>query len=300
MNVFIKVKLDAWKRCVACALLASGVVGAGGARAGIVDDMLVAGVPHTEWYDFDFMDIRVNLVRNPGLWSLPVRDRGITTTVWEGADAAGQGATIPPYSTMNYWYQREVECVSPDFRGCSHRTSLYPNLDHNGTFSSLLAIAADVPLAALGLRVSAYAAKTVSNAWIYRYTFSNVTDVPKTFEFELSEFDNHEGLHDEFNFHDANGVHDYDQRPFSAAVDTHNYGWSSITLDPGASMVMGFSDVHGPAMETWGVRTADGIHSETLLKLPVPTVPEPSTLALMLASFVSLIALGRRPSAFNA
>lgn len=294
MQVFMKAGMDAWVRGAACALFASGVLGAGVAQAGVVDDMILAGVPHTEWYDFDYMDIGVNLVRNPGQWSQPVHNGNLTISVWEGADAAGLGGSIPPYTTMNYWYQRQIDCVSPGFGSCSSVTSLYPNLDPNGTSPSLLAVAADVPMDALGLRLSAYAAKTVNNAWIYRYTFSNVTDVAKTFEFELSEFDNHEGAHHEFNFHDANGVHAYDQQPFSTVIDTHNYDWRSLTLDPGQTLVVGFSDVHGPAMETWGVKTADGMHAESLLKLPVPAVPEPSTWVLMVASCMTLIGLGRR------
>jgi hypothetical protein len=283
------------KRGLQASLLLLSLATAPFANAGVVDDMILAGVPHTEWYLFDSADIGVNLVRNPGQWSQPVRIGNSTTTVWEGADASGLGATITPYTAMSYWYQRNIDCIDPTGRGCSSRTSLYPNLDGNGWSKSLLAIAADVPMPNLGLSVSAYAAKTLSNAWIYRYTFSNVSNQAQTFEFMLSEFDNHEGLHHEFNFYNANGTQAYDEQPFSAIIDPHNYDWTHLMLDPGTSLVVGFSDVNAPAMETWGVRTADGIHAEAWLKLPVPAVPEPSTWALMMVSLLALVYKARTP-----
>jgi hypothetical protein len=121
-----------------------------------------------------------------------------------------------------------------------------------------------------------------------------VTAQAQSFEFKLSEFDNHAGAHHEFNFHNAGGVTAYDAAPFDPLIDEHNYDWSHLMLDAGSSLVVGFSDVHGPVMETWGVRNADGSHAEGLGRLPVPAVPEPSTVALMLGGLGLLAVRGAR------
>lgn len=121
----------------------------------------------------------------------------------------------------------------------------------------------------------------------------------RTFEFLQSEFDNHKGAHHEFNLHNANGAFSFDQPLLSAIIDPHNCDQQHLTLDPGTSFVVGFSDVHGLPMKTWGALLDRGLHAESIFKLPMLAVAEPVSWALMVAGLPTIAGFGERLSRFQ-
>ena len=275
-------------RCAA-ALLTLAVLAVAPARADIVDDMLAAGVPHTVWYSFDSALIGGNLVPNPGAWTTtPIRVGNMVINDWLGADATWPSGSVPPYVGGTIWYQRQTACSSP----CTNtETSFYPLYDENHAITNGLVIGATQTNAALKLTIDGYAVRS-AGVWLYRYTISNLSADARTFEFELSEFDNHLGRHDEFAFLTAGGAYAYDQPLLGPQIDRHNYDWKQLSLAAGDSLVVGFSDVHAPAPETWGLLSTGSDQGLVLgAGLPVPSVPEPGTALLALVGLLALAGL---------
>ncbi|MBD9356563.1 hypothetical protein [Methylomonas albis] len=293
--------------CICEALLLSLAI-SGPATAGIVDDMLNNHVPYTRWFSNDLYANHVNLVENPGFWHRDIQGGNVSQTSWTGA-ATGAGVQvqptmdptkIPPYTdSLNYWYQRQTSFGGSTGGSRTEYLSFYPSYDSDTAEENGLVIAPVTDLRTLGLMVEGYAFRDISSTWNYRYIISNIGNSPLTLEFILSEYLDHRGVHDEFSFQNANGVFAYDQQPWNANIDLHNYDWTSLSLAVGSVLWVGFRDIHSPSSDTWGIRTEQGSYVETDNLLPVPSthgiavVPLPS--AIWLFSIGLLGILVKRP-----
>ena len=135
------------------------------------------------------------------------------------------------------------------------------------------------------ITVSGTATFNVSK-WEYRYTITDTLGLAVTpVRFILSEHGSHAGFHDEFSFLNAGGSFQYDfavPPPF-LGISAHNYFWNELVVPASGSIVVGFDDVHGPIDETWGIQ-ARGQYVELTKSLPVPHIPEPSSLVFTLTA----------------
>jgi hypothetical protein len=78
----------------------------------------------------------------------------------------------------------------------------------------------------------------------------------------------HAGLHHEGNFQNDGGLFQYDR--LKPAFPGHNYDWRDLDILAGATITVGFDDVHGPTMAPWEIEF--GLLSTTVA---VPGVPVP-------------------------
>ncbi len=260
--------------------------------------MLLDGVNHINWIgDFPTMGIY-----NPGAWGK--NPYNPVSYEWMGADANGYGAVIPPYDNMHMWIQRVVEIGLPS--GGSHKEylSLFPNYHGNeGAYLAQgISIADPTHPANLPVSIEGYAVRRANSPiWDYFYlVHNNTAESLSAIEFQVEEDDEnappHQGFHDEFDFRNATGQFAYDADPLFGAINSHNYDWSSLSLEAGEWAVLGFSDTHAPTLEEWAISTPAGGHYESVNRLPVPSVPDSgATINLLLVSLAALVAWkGRR------
>lgn len=234
----------------------------------------------------------INLYPNPGQWTLlagpPDAPPFTRVTSWTAiGDADGYGTTVVPPDHGNLYYQRYLEYHALTFGTRRDYYAFVPTYDQSQTIAN---IANGLVIGDTDkhnpLHVEGHAFKAGNGEWDYRYLFTNTGQSSSTFEFMLSEADAHH-LHDEVKFLNANGNYRYDGPPISASLDLHNYDWTHLSLLPGDSLMVGFSDIHGPTLENWGVKLADGTVSMGTGLLPVPApVPEPESLALALVGLM--------------
>jgi hypothetical protein len=234
----------------------------------------------------------INLYPNEGQWTqlagppdAPPLTRVTSWTGIGGADGYGTKVWLPDHSRV--YYQRYIEYHSITFDNRRDYYAFLPSYDQNQTITNIangLVIGDFDKLAPLN--VEGFAIRADTGLWLYRYLFSNTGSSSSKFEFMLSEAYNHH-LHDETDFRNANGSYRYDGLPFLALLDPHNYDWSNLSLLPGDTLMVGFSDIHAPTLANWGIKLADGSVSMGNGMLPVPApVPEPGSVVLMLLGLI--------------
>jgi hypothetical protein len=297
---------QAMGRAICALLLMAAMPLINSAHAGIVDNMLQDHVPYIDWRSNDPYIIGVNLARNPGYWHHETGPNGFYKDTWVGGNAAdGDGgqvrpdldpSKIPPYTTLSHWFQRDSGVIMSQPANISF-LSFYPGEDYVFTRdkaeNSGHAISANIDISSIHLSVGGFAAK-IGSDWVYRYTIANTGTETQSVEFILSEFFNHAGFHHEFNFVNDGGIFVYDDQPFGA-VRSHNYDWTGMSIAAGSSVQIGFSDIHGPAFDTWAIKTASGTYGSETDLLPVPSpVPEPTSLVLILAGVAVLFGARQR------
>lgn len=254
--------------------------------------------PSTGWLDYWPTTV---MAQNPGLWTFPERKVGLTITSWTGKPVdpnSPLGTSIPPYpappgsdpvpgSTMDYWYQLRIgRAISTLYY------SFYPNYDQNLALSQGFFLGQNKkpdpakPGGVLAIEAGGLAFQ-IPGGWQYEYWFSNPASQPVTFEFQLSEYFNHH-LHHEFDIIQADATFSWDQPLLAPHVDPHNYDWRSLTLAAGASVMVGFKDIHAPALASWAIKDTDSGVYYSLNGLPVPAVPEPGTWMMLFAGLITL------------
>lgn len=261
----------------------------------LVDQLLLDGTRHIVWLEFPAHNFP-----NPGAWGKTPYNP--ISYEWMRADEHGNGATIPPYDLQHIWYQSQVEIGLPTGGSHTERLSLFP--DYQGNELSYLArgfsIAAATEIGPLQLSVSGYAIRRADTpVWDYTYVFRNLDDETMSgLSFFLEEDDEqsppHAGTHDEFAFRNSGAAFAYDLLAPVSQIGIHNYSWSGLALEAGQAIAIGFSDVHGPTLEEWAISSSEGTHYEGVNRLPVPTVPDRASSALLLMLSVLPVLLWER------
>jgi hypothetical protein len=240
---------------------------------------------------------------NPGLWTYPLQKDGSTVESWTAKPfdpSSGLGSTIPPYPRRGeqgafwYWYQLRITSISHDTL-----YSFYPTYDQNTALSKGFVIGNNLlpPPDGDGIRgieAGGQAFRLPNNTWEYQYWFANHGANDVSFEFQLSEDARHQGIHDEFAFLELTKF-SYDKPRLTSAISPHNYDWRYLTLAPGDYVMVGFSDIHSPSLDSWNLRDDTGALACTSScgRFPVPTIPEPGAWAMMLGGLF-LISLVKR------
>lgn len=92
-----------------------------------------------------------------------------------------------------------------------------------------------------------------TNLFEYRYQITNKTgaNIVDNARWTVAEdrLRGHAGLHDEQNFQNDGGIFQYDRN--KPLFPQHNYDWRDLDINAGATVTIGFDDVHGPSREMW-------------------------------------------------
>lgn len=167
-----------------------------------------------------------------------------------------------------------------------------------------------------------------SNLWEYRYTISETGGIDiSNAQFVIKEDESHENIHDEQDILSENSNFQWDgtQRSPGAGAGSsffsmlNNYSWFDINIVANSDILLGFDDIHGPALERWqiylGGETPNYIQvTAQPMLLPVPSlfplangqnvgfggdpvnVPEPETLLLLASGLLGLTLIRRKKS----
>jgi hypothetical protein len=112
----------------------------------------------------------------------------------------------------------------------------------------------------------------VSNLFEYRYKIKNsgANNIVDNARWTVAEdrLRGHAGIHDEQNFLNDGGNFQYDRN--KPLFPQHNYDWRDLDINAGATVTIGFDDIHGPAMEMWELELGGASIVGILPFAPVP------------------------------